>query len=107
LSRRKCFECVCPYGRVITLYTDRYNDHILMEHPELKRDYDFPALQIQHAIENVKRVRPSYRRTILYEGPPVQANPPAGIQRIWVVIAPEKNDDGWWVVTAYGELFLE
>jgi hypothetical protein len=90
----------------VTLYKDRYDIHILPEHPELARDYDDPPSQIEHAVMNAVEVKHGQGKAWIYVGPLVQANPPAGAQRIRVVVLPEKEGSGWWVVTAYGELVL-
>lgn len=102
-----CFTCDTSDGRRTTLYKDRYYDHILAEHPELKRDYDYPAQQIEHALQNAERVAAGQGKSRIYIGPPVQANPPAGAQRVYVVIRPEKRGNSWWVVTAYAEPILD
>jgi hypothetical protein len=36
----------------------------------------------------------------------VQANPPAGAQQMHVVVVPEKQGKGWWVITAYAVTVL-
>lgn len=104
---RKCFSCLAADGRRVTLYKSRYDDHILREHPELARDFDFPAQQIEHALVNAERVAQGQGGAWVYVGPPVQANPPAGRQRIHVIVRPERSGRDWWVVTAYAELVLE
>jgi len=103
---RKCFTCTASDGRRVTLYKDRYEHHILAEHPELKRDYDKPAQHIEYAIMNAERTYPGQGKAVVYVGPPVQANPPAGAQHIYVVVLPEQNGEGWWVITAYAEPIL-
>lgn len=55
---------------------------------------------------NATKVTPGKGKATVYIGPPVQANPPAGAQRIRVVVRPETEGNGWWVVTAYAELVL-
>jgi hypothetical protein len=90
----------------VTLYRDRCDNHILAEHPELTRDYDDPAEQIEHALMNAGKVTPGKGKARIYIGPPVQANPPAGAQQIYVVVLPKTKSQGggWWVVTAYAVL---
>jgi hypothetical protein len=105
--RRICFECKAVDDRKVIMHRDRYEDHILAEHPELLRDFDLPAQQIQHALENAASVLPGQGGALMYKGPEVVANPPAGRCRIWVIVAQERSDKTrWWVVTAYGELVL-
>ena len=55
---------------------------------------------------NAERRYPGQGKAIVYVGPPVQANPPAGAQRIYAVVLPEKEGDLWWVITAYAEPIL-
>jgi hypothetical protein len=100
------FTCKTADGRVVTLSRQRYDTHILLRHPELARDYDDPASQIEHALLNAIRIRPGNGNAWIYVGPPVQANPPAGAQRLYVVVMPENEGKGWWVTTAYAELVL-
>jgi hypothetical protein len=52
------FNCRTVDARDVTLYRDRYDNHILQEHPELARDYDDPASQIEHALLNAVKVTP-------------------------------------------------
>lgn len=105
---RRCFTCTACDGRIVTLFKERYDGHILGEHPELVRDYDYPAQMIEHALTNVASdVVAGQGRAVIYKGPPVQANPPAGAQRIHVVVLPDQRRRGeWWVVTAYGVIVL-
>jgi hypothetical protein len=103
VARQTCFVCTTSDGRTVTLYKDRYDDHILAEHPELKRDFGFPAQNIEHALMNAEHCWPGRGKARIYIGPAVQANPPAGAQRIHVVTVPEAVGNGWWVITAYGE----
>ncbi len=106
MTPQAIFTCKAADGREITLYRDRYDNHILREHPELARDYDDPASQIEHALMNAAKVTPGRGKAKIYIGPPVQANPPAGAQQMYVVIQPENLGTGWWVVTAYAEPVL-
>ena len=103
MARQTCFTCIACDGRTVTLYKDRYDHHVLAEHPELKRDYDFPAQNIEHALMNAERSIAGQGKARIYIGPAVQANPPAGAQRIHVVTVPETTGNGWWVITAYAE----
>lgn len=100
---RKCFTCAAMDGAKVSLYKARYDDHILLEHPELARDYDYPVSQIEYALTNAVRVQLGKGKAKIYVGPAVQANPPAGPQQMFVVVVPESNRDGWWVITAYAE----
>ena len=101
MTRHAIFTCTTVDDREVTLYRDRYDTHILPEHPELARDYDDPASQIEHALMNAANVTPGKGKARIYIGPPVQANPPAGAQRISVVVVPKSQGNGWWVITAY------
>jgi hypothetical protein len=102
-GRRICFSCTDADKRTVTLYKDRYHDHILAEHPELVRDYDYPAQIIEHAVQNAERRLAGQGKAQIYVSRPLQANPPAGAQRVYVVTLPEKSGKSWWVVTAYAE----
>jgi hypothetical protein len=104
--RRPIFTCQTSDGKVVTLSRHRYDTHILVEHPELARDYDEPERQIEHALMHAANVRRGKGKATVYVGPPVQANPPAGAQRFYVVVRPEDDGTGWWVVTAYAEVVL-
>ncbi len=101
MSPQAIFTCKTVDGRDVTLNRGRYDNHILQEHPELARDYDDPASQIEHALMNAAKVTHGQGKARIYVGPPVQANPPAGAQEMYVIILPESRGNGWWVVTAY------
>jgi hypothetical protein len=106
MTRHVIFTCKAVDGREVTLYRDRYDTHILPEHPELARDYDDPESQIEHALVNATKVTSGKGKAKIYIGPPVQANPPAGAQQIYVVVLPESQGNGWWVITAWAVLVL-
>jgi hypothetical protein len=106
LARKIIFSCRTTDGKTVVLYQDRYDNHIVTEHPELLRDYDDPANQIEYALTNADKVVPGKGKAWIYISGPTQANPPAGAQRISIVIRPESERSGWWVVTAYAETIL-
>ena len=106
MARQAIFTCKTVDRKEVTLYKDRYDTHILQEHPELARDYDDPAGEIEHALMNAAKVTSGKGKARIYVGPHAQANPPAGVQQMYVVVVPEREGNGWWVVTAYAEPVL-
>ena len=107
-----CWTCTASDGRVVRLYKDTYYGHINNKnrHPEIPRDYDYPATEIEDALMKApKPPKPeaSHQR-ISYIGPPVQPKAPkAGLEEWKVVVQPD--DDGGktgWVVAAYPRLLI-
>lgn len=66
MARRAIFTCKTADGSEVTLYRDRYDNHILPEHPELARDYDDPPSQIEHALMNPAKVTHGKGRAKIY-----------------------------------------
>lgn len=100
-----CFTCTAKDGRTVRLYKSTYHGHILREHPELQRDFEHPASQIEIAITTAVAVKPAKGRAVTYIGPTVEARTEAGACRLRVVVNVEEADG--WVLTAYPELVFD
>jgi hypothetical protein len=101
---KTCFECTAVDGRVVRLFKERYYGHILREHPELSRDFPYPAGEIERALKEAVRTYQGQGRNKVYVGPNVEAKSDAGTLRVRVVVNVEEIEG--WVVTAYAEIVL-
>ncbi|HWW87262.1 MAG TPA: hypothetical protein VNZ26_26875, partial [Vicinamibacterales bacterium] len=103
-------NCRAKDGRIVRLAKKRHDDHILDEHPDLARDFAYPASEIQKALESAEDVSPGSRpNTMMYLGPPVMPNGIASggqfghsreMRRFRVVVQTEEGNTGF-VTTAY------
>lgn len=100
---RLCFEKAAKDGRLIRLMKDRYDDHVLKEHPDLLRDFEYPASEILKALETADEIRPgASSQTQVYVGPVIYPSKGLykGPRRMHVVVWREKANRGH-VVTAF------
>jgi hypothetical protein len=86
----------------------RYESHILDEHPDLLRDFTYPASEIQKAIETAIDVRPgAWGARLEYVGPDIVPDTltsrfrlPLAKRNMHVIVQEEPDNRGH-VVTAY------
>ena len=99
-----CFERPAKDGRVIRLMKDRYDDHVLDEHPDLLRDFDYPASEIAKALETADQIKPGeWGNTQVYIGPviyPTKGPFTKQARRMHVVVWREANNRGH-VITGF------
>ena len=93
-----------PHGPVVQVY---YGHILRHEKPEILRDYDFPAREIENALKNAigPPVPQASHKRVAYYGPPVSPKPPKTGQEKWkVVVQPDESGHSGWVVTAFPQL---
>lgn len=100
-----CFECQAADGHLVRLFKHRYYSHILLEHPEFERDFQYPVAEIERAVKTAAQIRQGQGGARIYIGPTIEAISDAGQIRVQVVVN-VKEADGW-VITAYIEPVLD
>lgn len=102
------FKCTAKDGRTVRLERDRYDGHVLSDHPDLGVDYLSPANEIQRALEQADKIQPGNTgQRLHYVGPPATPNSlsatfgsPRKARRFHVIVQIEPANCGH-VVTAY------
>lgn len=105
-ERMKFENCRASDGRIIRMTEGRY-DHAI-EHWDLLRDFDYPAVEIQKALEHAEEIRPEQPPKQTYIGPTVMPTRAAvsGFhfasreRRFHVVVWTEPDNQGH-VITAF------